>query len=322
MELIAPLSNSNIAQKSYRLFHDVIMQAHISPTYPEETKWNASRLAMHGAYKCDKFLHRVDDPHDILAFLEYHFDLATEDNQNHDEPIQHALRALSYASEPPAIQALKNFDLTKPPFVRGIRHVFRDNRPAQLRKIALIFLALVGDNWFGTPDPIMTRGEMREFCAGWASFVDSAEPTDQVQEAILAVFLGMIGSPHWCGQIALGKWGLLEHFTPILDDPRSLRCINNPELMDEIKVIGYPALMAHWLKVLWLKYTELDTRVQEQLKATTKEFVDGGRKTDLAACLSAINFELRRAKSMVIGPGPTSIEHNLTKARDVLTGLM
>ena len=314
MELIAPLSYRDIPQKSYRLF-EVIMEA------PGETKWDASRLAMHGAYKRGGLSPKIDNPDKVLTFLEYHFKLATEDNENQDEPIQHALCALSCASEP-SIQALKDFDSTKASFVRGICHVFQDNRPFQLREVALLFLALISDKWFETPNTIMTRGEMRKFCAGWASFVDSAEPTNDVQEATLAVFFGMIGSPHWCGHMALGKWRLLERFTPVLDDPRSLRCLNNPELMDEIKAIGDPALVAHWLKVLWLKYTELNTQVQNQLKATTVEFIGGGRRTDLAVCLSAINLELKRAKSMDTDLVPTSVEHNLAEARDVLTGLM
>ena len=77
MELIAPLSENDIAQKSYNLFH-VVMQAPISLPYSQEKKWDASRLTMHGAYKWDKFLPWVEDPKDILAFLDHHFDLATK----------------------------------------------------------------------------------------------------------------------------------------------------------------------------------------------------------------------------------------------------
>ena len=92
IELIAPLSENDIAQMSYQLFH-VVMQAPVSLTYSQEKKWEAARLTMHGAYKWDKFLSWVEDPQDIPAFLDYHFDLATRSGQNQDEPIQNALQA-------------------------------------------------------------------------------------------------------------------------------------------------------------------------------------------------------------------------------------
>jgi len=67
--LIAPLSENEIARNSYQLFH-VIMQAPISLTYSQEKKWEASRLTIHGAYKWEIFLPWVEDPQDILIFLE------------------------------------------------------------------------------------------------------------------------------------------------------------------------------------------------------------------------------------------------------------
>jgi len=55
MELIAPLSENEIAQKSYQLFY-VVMQAQASLAYSQEKKCDASRLTTYGAYKWDKFL--------------------------------------------------------------------------------------------------------------------------------------------------------------------------------------------------------------------------------------------------------------------------
>ena len=49
MELIAPLSENDIAQMSYQLFH-VVMQAPVSLAYTQEKKGDAARLTMHGAY--------------------------------------------------------------------------------------------------------------------------------------------------------------------------------------------------------------------------------------------------------------------------------
>ena len=91
MELIAPLCENDTAQKSYQLFH-IVMQTLVSLAYSPGKEWDASCLAMHGTYKRDKFLPWVEDPQDILTFLDHHFDLATRGGQNQDEPIQNALR--------------------------------------------------------------------------------------------------------------------------------------------------------------------------------------------------------------------------------------
>ena len=89
MELIAPLSENEIAIRSYGLFH-VVMQAPLTESCTETKKWQAACFTMHGAYKWDKFLPWVEDPQDILAFLDYHFQLATQGGENQDEPIQSA----------------------------------------------------------------------------------------------------------------------------------------------------------------------------------------------------------------------------------------
>ena len=296
MELIAPLSENDIAQKSYNLFH-VVMQAPISLPYSQEKKWDASRLTMHGAYKWDKFLPWVEDPKDILAFLDHHFDLATRGGENQDEPIQNALRALAYASGPVTIEALKHFDPTEPSFVRGICYVYQDNKPFQLRKAALFFLPLIGDRWFNTPHPIMEPDQMKGLCVDWASAVDGIEHTYDVQKATLAVLFGMINSPHWRPHIVTEKWKLLEYFTSVPDDSQPLRrCIDNPELMDAIKNVDNPAAMVLWLAILWLKYKELIPQVQEQLETITKEVAQGRRRTDLDMYLTVVDAELRKAE--------------------------
>ena len=296
MELIAPLSENNITQMSYQLFH-VVMQAPVSLAYSQEKKWEAAHLTMHGVYKWDKFLPWVEDPQDILTFLDYHFDLATHGGQNQDEPIQNTLRALAYASGPVTIEALKRFDPTKPSFVRGIRFMYQDDKPFQLRKAALFFLPLIGDRWFNTPHPIMEPDQMRSLCVDWASAIDGIKHTYDVQNATLTVLFGMTNFPYWCPHIVTEKWKLLEYFTEVLYNSQPLRrCINNPELMDVIKHVSNPTVMVLWLAILWLKYKELIPQVQEQLRMVTKEVAQGRRRSDLDMYLSVIDQELRKAE--------------------------
>lgn len=99
MELVVPPSENDIAQ-SYRLFH-VVMQAPVSLVYSQEKKWEVPRLTMHGAYKWDKLLPWLEDPQNILVFLDYHFGLATRSGQNQDGRIQKDLPAVPYVSGPP-----------------------------------------------------------------------------------------------------------------------------------------------------------------------------------------------------------------------------
>jgi len=292
MELIAPLSETNVARKSYALFH-VVMQAPVSLAYSQEKKWEACRLAMHGAYKWDEFLPQVEDPHDILTFLDHHFELVARDYQNQEEPIQNALRALAFASELATIEeALERFDPTEPSFVHGICDVFRPYMPSQLRKAALSFLPLIGDRWFNTTRPIMEPDRMRSFCVDWACAVDKVEHTHDTQKAILAVLFGMMNSPHWRPHIDPEKWKLLEYFSSVPDTSQPFRrCVDNPELMDVIRNVENPAAMALWLVILWLKYKELIPQVQEQLETATKEVAQSRRKTDLDMYLSVMGSE-------------------------------
>ena len=293
MRFIAPLSETDIVKNGHDLFH-AIMRAPVSPAYSEENKWEASRLALHGAYKWDEVLPRVEDPNDILAFLSHHFELA-EKGEDHDEPIQDALRALASAPPPEAIEALQNFDPTQPSFVRGIRFAFQDIRSREVREAALLFLPLIADTWFNAPDPIMTPGEMESLCVDWASAVDEVgHSTPAIQKATLAVLLDMMNSRHWRPHIVPEKWKLLEHFSSAVpDDSQALkRCLDNMELVKEISDMGNPEAVTLWSTILWLNYGELVLEVREWLEGSAKD----ARREGVDMYLSVIESELEEAE--------------------------
>lgn len=299
MALIAPFSQDQIATKSYHLFR-VIMQAPISFSFSQEKKWEAARLAVHGAYKWDKFLPWVDDPQDILVFLDHHFDLATRGGEDQDEPIQNALRALAYASNAVTTEALNRFNPTEPSFIRGICYVYQKEELFQLRKAALFLLPLIGDRWFNTPNPIMEPDQMRNLCVDWASAVDSIEHTEEVQRAALAVLFGMINSPHWRPHIVTEKWGLLHYFTSLPDDfPPLRRCLDNLELTDVISEVDNPEAVTAWLTILWLRYGELVPEVREKLEMATKVIAQSDRRTDLDLYLTVMDSELTRVEDLL-----------------------
>ncbi|KAF9785310.1 hypothetical protein BJ322DRAFT_823820 [Thelephora terrestris] len=294
MRLIAPLSEEDIAIKSYSLFR-ILMKAPVSPAYTQEKKWEAYRLALHGAYKWDNFLPLVEDPRDILTFLSHHFELADR-GEDQGEPIQNALRALAYALNPQTIDTFKNFDPTQPSFIRGICFAFQAGQPRELRKAALFFLPLVADRLFNTSAPIMTTDEMKTLCENWASAVDEiGHSAYLVQKVALAVLLDMMNSPHWRPHIVPKEWKLLERFTSAVpDDSEPLkRCLDNTELLGAISNMGNPDAMSLWSLVLWLRYAELKPEVQVQLKEVTK----GVQKWDFERYLEAIEMEASKAEN-------------------------
>lgn len=219
MRFITLLSEGDIAVKSANLFY-IIRRTPVSIAYSE--KWEASRLALRGAYKWDNVL-PVEDPQAILAFLSHHFALV-EKGEDHDEPIQNALHALAHDSTPKTAEALKSVDPTQSSFARGICFALQDVQPFKLRKTALFFLPLIADKWFNAPDPLMTPDEMKRFCADWASAVNEAgRSASAVQKVALAVLLDMVNSPHWRPHVVPEKRKLLECFSVVPDDSQALR---------------------------------------------------------------------------------------------------
>ena len=309
MELIAPLTEYDVPAESYRLFC-VVMQAPVSPAFPQEKKWEASRLTMCNAFRWECFAW-VDDPHEILTFLNHHFDLAIRGGQNQNEPIGNAMRAFVDSLRPVALEALKRFDSTEPLFARGICHALQDDKPIRLRWLTLCFLCIVGDRWFNTPHPIMEPDQMRSLCVDWASILDALPHTYNIKMGALPALFGMINSPHWRPHIVAEKWKMLEYATSFPDDSQSCdwcvpydpqplrRCLDNPELIDAIRNVESPDAMWLWLNVLWVRYQELIPQVREQLETVTKEFAQGGRKTDLDACLSVMDSESRKAEDVL-----------------------
>jgi hypothetical protein len=55
---------------SYHVFHTIM-----ASSVAGDKKWEVAWLMMNGAYNWDKYLPWVEDPKDVLVFLEHHFEL-------------------------------------------------------------------------------------------------------------------------------------------------------------------------------------------------------------------------------------------------------
>lgn len=283
MKLIAPVEDNTVCQSSYSLFRVII-----ASSFDKEDMWKASRFAVHGAYKWDRFLPWVQDPSDLIKFLSHHFDIqAKGEDEIAGEPIQDTLRALAYASGEATIEALKKFDPTDKWFVNGVRKALEDGRPFQTRKAALFLMPIVQDRWFddSLKEDVVPDDQKAEFCKNWASAVDGIEHTHDVKKATSSTLFSMLNSNKWRSYITEDKLKLMEWFTVLPDESKPFNaCKKNPEVLTWLKsktenqnegegknsAKANQGLMKLWLAILWLDYVSLPEAVKDQVLEMTK----------------------------------------------------
>ena len=283
MRLISPVDDNTVCQSSYSLFRVIL-----ASSFDKEDIWKASRFAVHGAYKWDRFLPWVQDPNDLLKFLSHHFSIqAKGEDEISSEPIQDTLRALAYASGEVTIEALKKFDPTEKSFVEGIRKAFENDRPFQTRKAALFLMPIIQDRWFddSLQQDVVPDEQKIAFCKNWASAVDGIEHTYDVKKAASSTLFSMMNSSKWRLHIAEDKWKLMEWFTVLPEESKPFSaCKKNPEVLPWLKskaenptegegknsAKANQGLMKLWLAILWLDYVNLPEAVRDQVLEMTK----------------------------------------------------
>ena len=266
MKLIAVLSEEKVATQSYELFR-VLVEAPVSSIFTEERKWEASRLALHTAYKWDWALPQVKDPKPIVTFLSYHLQKFTVSSTACNEPVQDALRALISLSTPEATEALKDFDPNQDPHNLAIIYLFDESKPLQFRKTALFFLPLIADKYF-TDDDITANHLKERLCVDWAFTVGEVLHTGlgDAHCAVLAVLLSMINSCWWRFFVPLERWKLLKLLDSRMDDSQPFaRCLQNPDLVEAASVMRDPNVTDLWFKILLMRYNRLSPQVRKQL---------------------------------------------------------
>ena len=310
LRLVTPMIGNQIAQLSYELFHTIM-----ASTIPEDKKWEAARLTMNGAYNWDKYLPWVEDPKDVLAFLEHHFELQAK-GESQDTPITNALRALAYASGKETIEALKKFDCTKLSYVKGICRSFKDEKPFQLRKAILFYIPLVESRWFDPEVEILDEDGRREFCQDWASGVDGIEQTKDVKKAVASVLFGMANSAIWRPHIPQDKWKLLEYFNELPDEsPSRLRCEANEEFVPALKAMDNRGVLKLWLAILWRAYADLKPIVRDQLLENTREVIEAGPH-DVGLFMAVMESEKTAVDNEMLGYSRWSIDEKAIKLRE------
>ena len=290
MKLIAPVEDNTVCQSSYSLFRVIL-----ASSFDKEDIWKASRFAVHGAYKWDRFLPWVQDPNDLIKFLSHHFTLQGKgEDEVVGEPIQDTLRALAYASGEQTIEALKQFNPTEKWFVDGIRKSFESDHPFQTRKAALFLMPLIQERWFddSLKEDVMPDDQKAEFCKNWASAVDGIEHTYDVKKATSSTLFSMLNSRKWRSHIPEDKWKLVEWFTVVPEESKPFNaCKKNVEILPWLQSKGEKptegegknnaktnqGLVKLWLAILWLDWATLPEPVRDQVLETTSLVISKAR---------------------------------------------
>ena len=269
LRCIGLLTYNVVPRRCFDLFTTVMTTAsHL----PADLKWEAARLAMHGAFKWEGYYPMVSSPQEVLSFLEYHFDLQSK-GENQDEAIQYAIRALALGASPTCLEALAQFDPTVHPFFDGIRSLFHPEKPHELRKAAICFLSHIEARWFPVFSEHVSPDAVQEFCEDLVSavnevFVDELE----VKRAATSILLSMADATTFRLHIPLHMWEYLEFVHELKDGSNPLRrCRGNLDIIPALRRTKDQKPLLLWLAILWREITKLNLKIQEQaVEATTR----------------------------------------------------
>ena len=269
LRCIGLLTYNIVSRRCFELFTTtMIVASHL----PAELKWDTARLAMHGAFKWDGYYPMVSGPQEVLSFLEHHFELQAK-GENQDEAIQYAVRALAFGASQTCLEALAQFDPTAPPFFDGIRSLFHADKPHELKKAALCFLAHIEARWFPVFSEHVSPDAVQDFCEDLVSAVNEVF-TDQleVKRASTTVLLSMADASTFRLHIPLHMWEHLEFVHELKEDsPPLRRCRTNPDIIPALRRTAGQKPLVFWLAILWRGVTRLDQTIQGQLvDATTR----------------------------------------------------
>lgn len=241
---------------------------------PTDLKWDAARLAIHGAFKWDGYYPMVSGPQEVLSFLEYHFDLQAK-GENQDEVIEYAIRALAFGASQTCLDALAQFDPTVHPFFDGIRSLFHSDKPHELKKAALCFLSHIEARWFPVFSEHVPPDAVQDFCEELVSVVDDVFVDElEVKRAATTVLLSMADVSTFRLHIPLHLWEHLEFVHELKEgSPPLRRCKINPDIIPALRRTKDQKPLLFWLAILWREIPKLDPKIQEQVVEATASAV-------------------------------------------------
>ena len=242
---------------------------------PADLKWDAARLAMHGAFKWEGFYPMVSSPQEVLSFLGYHFDLEAK-GEDQGEAIQYAIRALAFGASSTCLDALAQFDPTVQPFFDGIRSLFHPDKSHELKKAGLCFLSHIEARWFPVFSEHVSPDAVQDFCEELVSVVNDVFVDElEAKRAATTVLLSMADVSTFRLHIPLHMWEHLEFVHELKEDSHPLRrCKDNLDIIPALRRKKDHKPLLLWLAILWREITRLDLKIQEQVAEATTRAVD------------------------------------------------
>ena len=299
LKLVTRLAPKDVADASYGLFKTIMTSDDLTDQY-----WKAARLAIHGAFQrsVDDKLPRVEDPTEIIKFLNHHLCLQAA-GEDHRSSIVLALNATSSTRDGRPTDSMVNcigkFDCASPSFVKGMRSILDPSNSILIRGLAIDLLSLISGQWFNSEDPVMEPGDMSEFCEHLAVYmVDDVRPQSVTRRRFFSILFGMLRSPEWRSHIVTRLWSLLAHWTLVDEEQESFKwCLQNAiELLDFTKGLLYVEGFRWWYGTLWLHFDKLDPTVHGEVERIARDISSGDGLSDLNLYLDLIGQEVKRTR--------------------------
>ncbi|KAF9649517.1 hypothetical protein BDM02DRAFT_3113752 [Thelephora ganbajun] len=290
LKLLPPVDSDIVASRSYGLFHRLTNLPSFGADH-EALKWETARHALTLAFGKSGYNPTLEDPTNILKFLNYHIARQcvrhstgektgieevemVELEKDHENSVRCAFTAFYNVDKDPApVLVPEHSKHLLVELLPGIcRLIESDDRPLPLRKAAIHFFYCVADNWLSGPNPIPASPQLiARFTTSWAkSVVDMNRAYETNSRANLTFVLRMLRSKAWRphlkipeGQLALvSELRILDFdLTETMNDPDVLPYLVEAENRDAVK---------GWLKSSWKHWHVLDDRPRRALVDQTR----------------------------------------------------
>lgn len=241
-----------------------LSQAIISSGVDDSIKWDAARLAFKIGFRDAEPGGACGDAAVALAFIEYHFCLE-RDGEHHYDSVADAFVALSHCSR------WIHFRLTDGPFIEGLSSALKSDKPPRLRRMALLFIRWVRDQFF---DLTLDSVERSLLCSNIAAVANQLEEGENaINRCCLTILLRMAHSQTWRPHLVPAHWKALQQLSSRYDDGYGTmqQCLNDHGLIKHLRDNENWDALTLWMKVVWTRFELLGPGVLDQVVETTLE---------------------------------------------------
>ena len=303
LRLVTRLATEDACNASYELFKMVM-----APDDLTEQHWEAARLAIRGAFEhIDVPAPMVEEPKEILRFLAYHLNPQGAGG-DHGPSIGSALEAILIRSWdlteplPQGVEYVRKFNWASPSIGRGLRLALHPDNSYTLRGRIVSLIALISDQWFNSPAPIMEPEEMSEFSEHLAVFViDETVHATHVQRRGVTVLFEVLRSSEWRKHIVARFWSMFQYCARAYETRESVRwCLQNAiELLEFTRGLPDGEGLKWWNCALWFYYDKLFITVRDEVGGMARDMSSGDGLSDLNLYLNLMGQEVTRMRKEV-----------------------